>query len=273
MKHNQREEEFLKAADVLMTEIGAALAAPHERVPAYVFPTWHGVLKIHPCAGKLAPKIFCRFLKPHWVQEIPGDFNRSNGRWNHYLWPDWVADFTPGLSTFAQRLKDIALSRDPNSSTDKPFRRADGSVVRFCKTPAGDGVEITTTSGQLWHKARTVFARAASPGCVSRRLGNGDSASRTSKLFDLPATFSVTLLAAILVVLSWLGWSSFANSRALAGFAGHRHEHAQHVGQPPSQPPLRAAVVGQLVGPCDDISDEAVQYSILDFIVGACCRE
>ena len=129
-----------------------------------MFPTWHGVLRIHPYAGKVAPKIYCRFLKPHWVQEIPGDFDRSNGRGNHYLWPDWVTDFTPGLSAFAQRLNDIALSRDPNSSTDKPFRRADGSVVRFCKTASGvESVYITTTSGELWHQSPKHFREGSKP--------------------------------------------------------------------------------------------------------------
>ena len=158
-----RELEFLSAVDVLTIEIGAALATPHARVPTYVFPTWHGVLRIQPFAGQIAPKIYCRFANPHWVQETPGDFNRLNGRWNHFLWPDWRADFESGLTVFAQRLKDIALSCDPVSSMDKPFRRADGSVVRFCKKPSFDGVEITTTAGELWSQSLTSFREGSKP--------------------------------------------------------------------------------------------------------------
>lgn len=177
-----RELEFLEAVDALMIEIGAALAAPHEHIPTYVFPTWHGVLWVRPFAGKLAPKIYCRFANPHWVQEIPDDFNRLNGRWNHCLWPDWRADFEPGLTVFAQRLNDIKLSCDPLSSTDKPIRRPDGSVVRFCKWSSCDAVEITTTAGELWSQPLTSFREGKKPRLRTATPWEWGTATRTLRL-------------------------------------------------------------------------------------------
>src|SRR5258706_179096 len=83
---------------------------PDEHRPTYVFPTSHGVLRIRPFAGKFAPKIYCRFVKPYRVLEISGNFNRTNGTWNHYLWPDWQSADGSGLTIFVQRLQAIAMA-------------------------------------------------------------------------------------------------------------------------------------------------------------------
>ncbi len=164
MNTNDRQLEFLSSVDAVLAELGAALSVARVRTPAYAYPTWYGVLKVEPFLGKLAPKIYSRFANPKWVQELPGEFNRNNGRWNHFLWLGWNSDFEPGMAIFAQRLEAIALSCDRESRIANPFRRGDGSVMRFHKSPAGDGwVLITTADGQLWSQSLDHFHKAKRP--------------------------------------------------------------------------------------------------------------
>jgi hypothetical protein len=148
---------FLALLDALMTDIGAALVVAHERI--YVFPTRYGVLRIQPAAGD-APSICSRFLTPERVGEVAGVFNADDGTWDHNCWTDWIADFEPGFKLFARRLSAIALSHADLSPTEKPFRRPDGSVVRFCQNQL---VEITTTAGELWKQSTKYFQEGARP--------------------------------------------------------------------------------------------------------------
>ena len=159
-----QQRHFLKSLDALLTQVGAALAVANDDEPTYLFPTWYGVLRIQPCVANAAPVICSRFLTPQWVREIAGSFDPDNGKWDHDYWTDWNSDFQPGLKLFAARLSKVALSHTEVSSTEKPFRRADGSVVRFCKRPANvDTVEITTTSGELWIQSLNRFHEGARP--------------------------------------------------------------------------------------------------------------
>lgn len=182
MNKTEREREFLNAVDALTIQIGAALTVPDEHIPTYLFPTWYGVLRIQPYTGESAPKIYCRFANPNWVQKNLDDFNRENGRWNHYLWHDWVTDFEPGLKLFAQRLHDIKLSREGLSSTERPFRKADGSVVRFFNTPSGDFVEITNTRGELWSQSLQRFREGDKPRLRTATPWERGLANRTLRL-------------------------------------------------------------------------------------------
>src|SRR5712671_6184446 len=91
----------------------------------------------------------------------------TGGQWHHDYWPDWATNFGPGLKRFAEQLSAVALSRAEISSTDKPFRRADGSAVRLCKMPAGEErPKSRSLPASYSRKARTIFATESDLDCA-----------------------------------------------------------------------------------------------------------